>query len=57
MCPCTTGAADSPMYPALAATPGSREISVIGSVSGKPGTAPGTLTNASLASIEARYRP
>jgi hypothetical protein len=44
------------MYTALCETPGKREISVIGRVTGIPGTSPGMLTIASLALVEARYR-
>ena len=45
------------MYAACETTPGNEEISVTGRVAGMPGRFPGTLTKASLALMEARYRP
>ena len=52
--PATTGLAFSPMYASLAVIPGRASISLIGRVEAIPGSMPGTLTNASLALIEAR---
>ena len=54
MRPATTGLAFSPMYASLAVIPGSASISLMGWVAAIPGNMPGTLTNASLALIEAR---
>lgn len=42
------------MWAAWETTPGSDEISLIGAVTGMPGSLPGTFTNTSLALMAAR---
>ena len=55
--PRTTGSAVRPTYVSWETAPGSDHSRLIGSMSGRPRSAPGTFTCTSLALMVFRYRP